>query len=344
VKVTVVIPVRNDAGQVATTMESLFAQTRRPDEIVVADGCSTDDTVQRILAFSDRGVPIRVVRNESLFAGGGRNVGTRAAAHDLLVLLDLGNRADLKWLDAMVKPFEQDPDLDYLGGVFYPLIETSFERVTAAIIYFDDSLGLTWTQEQLERYANVGRVGLPGGLCMAYRRSIWERAGGFSEWARKGQDRLFSLRVQRIGGKIGMSLHAVMYHHMANSIREAFDKHFNYAVWTGRLGLPRGRFHRLARVYGAGAAVVVASFFVPRLIWLLPLFAGAYIYAGAWKKLDTLAKASGAPFTIEQRFWAIVILFVKDAAVLSGNVLGSLDRLVRPRWRRMTREYLEAGR
>ena len=64
-KVTVVMPVRNDARSVAATMESLFAQTRLPDEIVVADGCSTDDTVKRIEAFGDRGVPIRVVRNES---------------------------------------------------------------------------------------------------------------------------------------------------------------------------------------------------------------------------------------------------------------------------------------
>jgi glycosyltransferase involved in cell wall biosynthesis len=343
-KVTVVMPVRNDARQVATTLESLFAQTRLPDEIIVADGCSTDDTVQRIEAFAGRGVPIRVVRNESVFVGGGRNVATRAATHDLIVPLDLGNRADPNWLDSMVTPFEADPTLDYLGGVFYPLIETPFERVTAAIIYFDDSLGLTWTHEELTRHAQVGRVGLPGGLCMAYRRSIWQRAGEFSEWARKGQDRLFSHRVQAIGGKIGMSLHAVMYHHMANSTREAFDKHFNYAVWTGRLGLPRSRFHRLVRPYAAGAAVVVASLFVPRLVWLLPVLAAAYIYAGAWRKLDILAKASGNPFSMKQRFWAIVILFVKDAAVLSGNILGSLDRLVRPRWRRMTREYLEAGR
>ena len=57
-----------------------------------------------------------------------------------------------------------------------------------------------------------------------------------------------------------------------------------------------------------------------------------------------LARATGTPFSLKQRFWAVVLLFVKDAAILSGNILGSLDGLVRPRWRRMTREYLEAGR
>ena len=340
-KVTVVMPVRNDAWSVAVTMDALFAQTRLPDEIVVADGCSTDDTVERIQAFGDRGVPIRVVRNDSLFCGGGRNVATRSASHDLLVTLDLGNRPDPAWLESMVKPFEEDPDLDYLGGVFYPILDGWFERTSGAIIYFDDCLGMTWTKEEL---AQKARVGLPGGLCMAYRRSIWDKAGGFSEWARKGQDRLFSLRVRGIGGKIGMSLDAVMHHHMAHSTRAAFRKHFTYGLWTARMALPRPRFERLSRTYAAGLAVAGASLFVPGLVWLMPVLVAAYVYVGAWRKLDILTKATGKPFSAKQRVWAIVLLFVKDAAVLSGNILGSLDRLVHPHWRKMTRDYLEAGR
>jgi GT2 family glycosyltransferase len=335
------MPVRNDAWSVAATMEALFAQTRLPDEIVVADGCSTDDTVARLEAFGNRGVPLRIVRNESVFCGGGRNAATRAASHDILVTLDLGNRPDPRWLESMVTPFEEDASLEYLGGVFYPILDTWFERTSGAIIYFDDCLGMTWTREELLRNA---KVGLPGGMCMAYRRSIWERAGGFSEWARKGQDRLFSLRVQRIDGKIGISLDAIMHHHMAHSIRAAFKKHFVYGLWAARMALPGKRFQRLASVYAAGIGVAAASWFVPGLIWAVLVLLMAYVYVGAWRKLDILTRATGKPFSARQRFWAVVLLFVKDAAILTGNGLGSLDRLIRPRWRRMTRDYLEAGR
>lgn len=340
-KFTVIIPARNDARHVAGTLESLFAQTRLPDEIIVADGCSTDGTVDRILAFADRGVPIRVVRNETVYVGGGRNVATRAASHDLIVELDLGNRADRNWLAAMIAPFEADPALDYLGGVYYPAIDTPFERVSAAIIYFVDTLGMTWTPEELRQKA---RIGLPGGLCMAYRRAIWERAGGFAEWARKGQDRLFSLRVRKIGGRIDMSYEAVMYHHMAASAGEAFDKHFTYGLWAARIGLSTRRFWRLTCVYLAGLAVLGASLFAPALIWLALLLLLAYIYVGAWRKLDVLTNATGQPFSFEQRGWAIVLLFVKDAAVLGGTMLGIVDRVVRRRWHKLTRDYLEDGR
>lgn len=340
--VTVMIPVRNAAENVAVTMESLFAQTRLPDEVVVADGGSTDDTVKRIEAFGNRGVPIRVVQNESLFAGGGRNAATRAATHDLLVNLDIGNRADPNWLAAMVMAFEEDPSLEYVGGVFYPMFNTWFERTSAAIIYFEDTLGTTWTTEELKTKARFS--GVIGGMCMAYRRSIWQRAGGFPEWAKKGQDRLFSLRVVRVGGKAGLTLHSVMYHHMARSFYEAFDRHFHYGVWAARIGLPTPRFRRLLGTYALGVCVAVASLLVPGLLWSILALVVAYTYVGAWRKLVIIGKATGKPFGVKEHLCAALILFVKDAAVLSGGLLGSLDRLVRPRWRRMTREYLETGR
>jgi len=340
-KVSVLMPVRNDGHRVAATLDSLFAQTRLPDEIVVADGCSTDDTIERLQDYADRGVPLRVVRNESLFAGGGRNAATRAASHDLLACLDIGNRADPAWLESMVQPFEEDPSLDYLGGIYYPMIDTWYERVSAAIVYFHDCVGMTWTQEELER--NVPPDPLPGGLSMAYRRSIWERAGQFCEWAARGQDRLFSHRVRKVGGKIAMNLHAVMHHHMANSTEEVWNRHFKYGVWTGRTSLPRPRFRSLSLTYAAGLGLAGASVLVPGVGWSMPLLIAGYIYVGAWRKLDVLARLTGKPFPSRQRLWAVVILFVRDAAVLSGNLLGSLDRLVRPRWRRMTREYLEAN-
>jgi glycosyltransferase involved in cell wall biosynthesis len=336
------MPVRNDADRVADTLDSLFAQSRLPDEVVVADGCSTDDTVERIKAYSGRGVPIHVVPNQSLFCGGGRNAATRAASNDVLITLDLGNRADPGWLEAMAREFEQDPELDYLGGVFYPILDTSYGRVSGAIIYFDDCVGMSWSREELER--NKPQNALPGGLCMAYRRSIWERAGEFSEWARKGQDRLFSHRIQRINGKIDMSLDAVMHHHMGHSLRDDFNRHYLYGLWIARTALPRARFWRLFTTYALGVLLLAASFFLPWLLMLAPVLVLIYVYVGAWRKLDILAKLTGEPFSMKERLCAIAVLFVKDAAVLSGNIIGSIDRLVRPRWRRMSRQYLEEGR
>ena len=38
-----------------------------------------------------------------------------------------------------------------------------------------------------------------------------------------------------------------------------------------------------------------------------------------------------------------MILLVCDGATVAGELLGSADRLLRPKWRRLTRAYLEHG-
>ncbi|MEQ8662244.1 MAG: hypothetical protein RLW62_15625, partial [Gammaproteobacteria bacterium] len=235
-----------------------------------------------------------------------------------------------------------DPSLDYVGGIFYPMLDTWFERTAGAIIYFDDCLGMTWSLEELARH--VPPEPMPGGNCMAYTRAIWERAGGFCEWARKGQDRLYGTRIRNVGGNIAMTLHSIMYHHMAGSLRDAFDRHYHYGIWIGRMALANSRFRTLARVYGAGLVLALAAVTFPALRLLLPLLLLAYAYLAAWRKLDQLADATGTPFTLRQRLTAVVILFVRDIAVLSGTLRGKLERRLDPRWARMTREYLEQGR
>jgi GT2 family glycosyltransferase len=323
-------------------MDTLFAQTRLPDEIVVADGESTDETIARVMEYADRGVPIRIVNNESHYVGGGRNAGTRAASHEIVAIMDMGNRADPGWLEAMLQPFIDDPDVEYVGGIWYPMLDSWFARVSGAVIYFEDCLGMTWDFEELLR--NLPPDPLPGGMSMAYRKPIFERAGGFSEWLKKGQDRLFSYRVRKIGGKIQMSLKAVMYHHMADSFGEVWGRHFHYGLWAARVALPRRRFRKLSLVYGSGLLLLALSLAFPWLLVPMAILALAYMYVGAWRKLFILTKATGEPFSLKQWFYSPLVLFARDAAVLSGNILGGIDRLTRPKWRRLTHDYSEHGR
>lgn len=77
VSVSLVMPVRNESPRVAATMEAILGSSRLPDEIIVADGLSTDDTVARFNAYQGRGVEIRVVNNPAIYSGGGRNAGAR---------------------------------------------------------------------------------------------------------------------------------------------------------------------------------------------------------------------------------------------------------------------------
>jgi GT2 family glycosyltransferase len=335
------MPARNVAGYVEPTLDSIFAQTRLPDEIVVADGHSTDDTVASVLRYEGRGVPVRVVKNDTIFAGGGRNAATRAARHDLLVNMDFGNRAEPRWLEEMVRPFEKDPALDLLGGVFVPTFDTPFERVFAAAFYTVDCLLPTMRREEMETLAPADFV--PGGMCMAYRRSIWERAGGFCEWSRKGQDRLFGRRVRHIGGKLAFTLDARVHHHMARSFRSLIERHFFYDLWAARQGLPAPWVQRVVLAYVLGLSILLVSTRSPGWLFaLLPLFV-TYVQVRAWRKLDRVAALTPLRFGWREKLLAIPILLIFDAAVFLGRTAGTIDRWLRSSWREKTRAYLEFG-
>jgi glycosyltransferase involved in cell wall biosynthesis len=62
-RVAVVIPCYNHARYVGEALESVLAQTRRPDRVIVIDDGSKDDSVQVLRTFEDRGVEVSAREN-----------------------------------------------------------------------------------------------------------------------------------------------------------------------------------------------------------------------------------------------------------------------------------------
>ena len=83
---SVVIPTLNEEATLPGLLDALGAQSRPPDEIIVADAGSTDGTPELARA---RGA--RLVRGGR--PGPGRNAGARAAVGDLLLFLCANGRS-----------------------------------------------------------------------------------------------------------------------------------------------------------------------------------------------------------------------------------------------------------
>ncbi len=50
-KISVIIPVKNEAEKIERCLEAVFNQTIKPFEVIVVDGHSTDKTVERVRKF-----------------------------------------------------------------------------------------------------------------------------------------------------------------------------------------------------------------------------------------------------------------------------------------------------
>lgn len=108
--VSCIIAVYNGERYLPNALESVFAQTYRPLEIIVVDDGSTDGTPDIIAQYGRR---IRHLRQPNAGAPAAHNAGLRLADGEFVAFLD----ADDLWLRTklarQVARFSQRPELDY---------------------------------------------------------------------------------------------------------------------------------------------------------------------------------------------------------------------------------------
>ncbi|MGD0043085.1 MAG: glycosyltransferase, partial [Isosphaeraceae bacterium] len=129
--ISLVVPVRNEEMSIDELIASISRQTRHPDEVVLVDGGSTDQTVALAEGLTAQDSRYRVVRAGDATPGRGRNVGFAEARHDWVALTDAGIRLDPAWLERLAGVAERDPSVRVVYGNYEPLQETLFERCAA---------------------------------------------------------------------------------------------------------------------------------------------------------------------------------------------------------------------
>jgi glycosyltransferase involved in cell wall biosynthesis len=109
--VSVVVPAFNDSVMLAQCLRALAGQTRRPDEILVVDNGSTDDTAAVARAAGARVVlePLRGIFPATA-------TGFDAATGHILARLDADSIPPADWIARVEAAFADDPALDFLSG------------------------------------------------------------------------------------------------------------------------------------------------------------------------------------------------------------------------------------
>ena len=122
VKVSLVTTVLNADGHVADFLESVAAQSRPPDEIVVVDGGSTDGTLETL-----RSAPgITLIEEAGAGIARGRNVAIAATTHDVIAVSDADCLLEPDWLERLMVPLEAGADVAM--GAYRPIARTFLER------------------------------------------------------------------------------------------------------------------------------------------------------------------------------------------------------------------------
>jgi glycosyltransferase involved in cell wall biosynthesis len=79
-------------------LDALAAQTRPPDEVVIADGGSRDSTLAILREYDEAGrLPLRVIEAPGANIAQGRNAAIRAASGEIIVSTDAGVHCEPDW-------------------------------------------------------------------------------------------------------------------------------------------------------------------------------------------------------------------------------------------------------
>lgn len=337
-RVALVMPALNEEASVDAVMRAVLASTRQPDEIIVVDAGSSDRTRERVLAHANAGAPIRLLVEPGAWPGVGRNAGAHAATSEVLLFLDFGNLIDAHWIAAMAEPFERDPAIEAVGGLYEPLVTSDFERCVAAIQYQEATLFSRLSEaEQRARVPEQIRL---GGLGMAVRRDVYLRLGGQPAWLRAGEDLLFGHKLAASRAPVAVAWGARLYHHMRGTPGELFRQNRVYARGEARVGLGARHHLRKAAIYGGLAlALLGGALWWPAAVAGLAA-AGAYVHRTGFARVR---RVFGAEAVNGRRRLIAQAVLAKDLGALTGYAWGAAEWLLQPRWREQRQRYMGAG-
>jgi glycosyltransferase involved in cell wall biosynthesis len=214
------MPAFNRAHFIGRALESALSQTHPPDEIVVVDDGSTDNTSEIIAGFGEK---VRYFRQNNAGPSSARNCAIREARCDFVALLDSDDLWSRDRLEKQVALLERHPELDVIfgleskfdteDGLKAPEInhEDYFEFLDSVPCPVPDPVQMLLRENFFIATSSV-----------VFRRACVERVGYFDEKIRLAEDYEYWLRFALAGSKFGF-INAVLCRrrlHEGNLIKE----------------------------------------------------------------------------------------------------------------------------
>lgn len=323
--VSVIATVYNERKSIERLLESLANQTRRPDEVVLCDGGSTDGTVEAIRAFlnrhRDRLPNVRVIEAPGTNISRGRNLAIAAAQGPIIAATDAGVRLEPTWLEKLVDPWTREPETLAVAGFFAPDAEGVFQIAMAATVL------------PLRDDIDPDRF-LPSSRSVAFTKEAWARAGGYPEWLDYCEDLLFdfAINAQKPDRPTAFvwAPEALVHFRPRESLRQFWTQYYRYARGDGKADLWRKRHAIRYATYFVMLPLLLGhafwGFFARPLGWL-GLLAGVFLYCRRpWQRLRVLGASLRPMEWIAAAALVPVIRLTGDLAKMTGYPVGLLWR------------------
>ena len=219
-KFSFIATVLNEEKTIRLLLDSLVSQTKKPDEVIIVDGYSIDNTFSILQDFKKKykNLPIQIVQKKGNRAVG-RNEAIRQAQGDIVLCSDPGCILDKNWVKNITEPFYPSTgsgQVDVVAGYYKGKASTAFEKsLVPYVLVMEDKVD--------------PKHFLPASRSMAFRKEVWKKIRGFSEDFSYNEDYVFAQKLKKIGSTIVFKRDAIVYWLPRKDIREASMMFFNFA-------------------------------------------------------------------------------------------------------------------
>jgi len=204
--VTVVVPSYNSGHLVSDAIESVLAQTLRPEAIVVVDDGSADDTRTRLAHYGNQ---IRYVRQPNKGVSAARNLGVLHSRSEIIAFLDADDVWHPRKLELQVATLAARRELGLLGTQTYSW--PNQPHPTLPVGSGPELLvSVPWDRLAVQNHLVTSSV--------LVRRSLLYRVGGFDRTLQGPEDHDLWIRIAEVTGVANLQLPLTGYRETQNSL------------------------------------------------------------------------------------------------------------------------------
>ncbi len=337
-RVSIVMPCRNEEAYIESAVRSVLAQEAVEGgiEVLVADGRSTDATLEILEKLSQEDGRLRVIDNPGKIVPTGLNAAIEDACGEIIVRMDAHTEYAKDYVRRCVEVLEAS-GADNVGGPWN----------ADGRDYIQSAIALAFRSPFSSGGAGSHDVGFEGEVDSVYlgcwRKKYLIELGMFDEEFVRNQDDELNLRLVRNGGRIWQSPAIRSWYYPRNSILALFRQYKQYGYWKVRV-IQKHRIPAAVRHLVPGGFVGIVgllaflAFFSPEAAIGLFVLLGVYfsgtvlaslLCCGKEKRWDLLPVMPMVFFAYHFGYGSGFLRGVLDFLVLRRGVSDSFTKLTR---------------
>ena len=318
-RITVVVPVRDEASTVGVSLESLASQSLGPEQIdvLVYDGLSSDETAEVARGWGSRFSWHRfeVVSNPELTVPHALNAALEVTQTTYFTRLDGRTRLSPDYLETCISEIEARGARTAAGGLFVAEAQgPGAEAIASAVTH---PLGVGKGFRTLTASSEV-----PHHPFAVWRADDVRSLGGFDTELTRNQDDEFSMRACAQGFRIYAVAPAFATYRPRERYRGLAMQYYQYGLWKSAVGRERGLFPiRSLAPGGVTVLWALSAAALRRSRWPLILLVAVYAVAGI---LASRNRSAAGP--VRTAFALALVHLAYGGGILSGAIWPRLAR------------------